>query len=154
MKKYLLNAFFALLLLSSVSAQNAGKKIGQLKAGKFLITSDLKVIKADWVDLLKDQSIESELIDFEIVSGIDSGANNSKYYILLGKNIVNTVKVAIKLKFYKRNFYLPNYKKTLNSIVICGGTKILCNPEIFHGKWICGKNCSSDCKKTVTVIEE
>ena len=153
MQKLILSVLLTSLLFTISKAQNSKEKIGISKNGKLVITSSLKKIKNEWAEILKDQQIVVDLIDYSIVKGIDSGSNNRIYYMLLGKNVVSTVKVATKLRLLNKTFYLPNYKKTDNLTVTCSGTKYLCNPQIFEGNWICGKNCSIECKKSVTVKE-
>ncbi len=141
--------FLTLIIANTINSQN----IGIVRNAQHRITANLDPIKKEWEKLLADQNNPAALVNFEIVSGLDSKTNKT-YYILLASNRDKSIKVAKALKL--SNGYLAFLKGVENpkGVIICSGCSNGCIPSVVDEKWSCG-DCMSDgaCDKSETVIE-
>ncbi len=148
MKKSVLIAI-AFFFTSSIASAQA---IGFIRNAQSRITANLDPIKKDWEKLLKDQSIETVLTNFEIQSGADKETGKT-YYMLLATNKDKTVKVARALRLTAGNLSFYKNETKPWGVVVCSGC-VGCAPDVTGGNWFCTSNCqdeSQECTKSETV---
>lgn len=152
MKKLFFTLICTVSFMLFAIAQNKHEKIGIAENGGFKITSSLKKIKLNWAKLLEMQKMDTEIRNFEIRSGIDSGRNNITFYYLLGSNENRTTRVATLLDLKNDRFYLAkDNPKAPSGTIICSGCSGACNPMLDNLVWYCNEGCGAECIKSVTV---
>lgn len=150
--KNLLLCFIIFASFSNTSCTSP-KIIGLKENNKFIIQGHLLKIKKDWKQILEEQKINTLLTNFTIESGKDSNIPDKIYYMLVGTDKENTIKVANLLQLKNGRFSLSPKTKTTaeEGIIICRGCSSGCGPQRLENRWICAPGCGLNCTKSITV---
>lgn len=115
--------------------------------GKFEITANFDDLKSSWEEWLLDSlSVVSDLKNFQILSGIDTGDNNSTYYFLQANDTSGRT-VVVDLYLIGSSMYYLQAAKTIS----CKGCAYACSPDKVGKNWRCTPGCGTNCEKTETV---
>ena len=144
MKKLLLSFLIILFCLPSCTAQES--QIGKISGKDFVLTVDLKDLKMQSENHLREQGISTELVTFEILQDYVEGTKDI-YYMLLAKNKDQSIKLATTLQLNNGTFTYQG--KLYASSCVCNGCTRGCSPRHHSDDGIIEWYCSSCSKGTV-----
>lgn len=129
-------------------------KIGELKEGKNVITTDISAIKTEWGKLIATQGNANTLDSWIIVTDKDKG-NGETYHMLLAIAADKAVKVASLLSLKDNSFYIKKvaHGRLTYATTTCAGCNEACSPAQENGDFIC-TDCppgNSECTKNTSV---
>jgi hypothetical protein len=137
-----------LFILMSFKPVEDKNKLGELKAGKFIITANIEKLKSDWNNILKENHLNGKLSKFEIKKDFDKYGKIKDYFYLISISTDTKIKMATLIQKSKNSFYLPNSEE--QQLVVCYGCED-CHPKRYKDNWVCDTKNIYDCKKIVIV---
>jgi hypothetical protein len=140
---------FIVLVLFLAGTNGFGQKIGFIQRAQHRISADLSPLKKAWELALIDQNRATELIHFEIESGLDQTLNKT-FYVLTAVSRDGKTKVYAPLKNVGGNLSIAGKDMPLSSIVYIDRTEIS-NVVIDNNSWRCERSNQETCTPSVLI---